>query len=778
MAVILIKLLKDFRQTKTRFLLMVIAAALSAWGISSVLYSYQLAERDFQVNFARTFPADMEVVVENYQSGMEEKLLQDANVVDIERREVLGGSIQTGTEAWMPFVLYAVEDMEKMRMDVFRVLESTATSPRKLLIEQNALSFLEENQNSVRVKFPNKGTITWKIDGTSHDARLAPARMERAVFAHATSIDKVEPFLEKGQRRFLIETNASSDKKLLQEVAQRLQQIAKEAGSPITFVGIPEPGQHIHQNIVDGIAYLQQNMGWVLAIMGLVLLSLILLTWVLPQVKDIGIMKAIGASNKRLLYAYIFVFLLLVFLGLLIGMPLGYQTATLYNKMVAFVQNFEPVDTLLPLWVHLMVTLVCLIIPLVFAILPLSRATRTTARATMNRIFHAPSTSILGFTQQLFDNSHWKYCLNNLFRNSQRTFLLLLLIAVGIALFLTGVNLDFSVKSELAEFAKSAKYRLRARLSDEMKQKDIAFLDSLSFVKQVLPMKDKSVTYQPPNAAFQETKFIRFLSTKHDIRDEMVVEGKINKDCSDCLFISGEAMRQQFEGMALGATILLTVPLGENKAYTYAGRFKDMAAIGAPFFVFDDNEISSFNALAFETKADVSDVDILNSIDDAFLEQGIDLAGLMDVNRRLGQLQGHFAPTYLIIKIMGLLTILLGVFGLLIVLNLTIQERSREIGILKALGSSFPQLSNLFQLEFLLITLLAMGLGLLLSIPLTMSICRILTETVIFHPIPFAIDYKWALGTIGCLLLLQTLVIWWYNRLKIRQNAKILLDTR
>lgn len=66
MKVILWKLLSDFRLAKGQLLLLLLAASLSGWGISSVVYSYFMTERDFEENFVQTYPADMAVTIDNY----------------------------------------------------------------------------------------------------------------------------------------------------------------------------------------------------------------------------------------------------------------------------------------------------------------------------------------------------------------------------------------------------------------------------------------------------------------------------------------------------------------------------------------------------------------------------------------------------------------------------------------------------------------------------------------------------------------------------------------
>jgi len=502
--VILLKILKDFRLAKGKLILMLLAASISAWGISSVVYSYMMAERDFQVNFARTFPADFEIMVENYTQDLEDRFLADENVIDIERREAIGGRIRNRNGNWIPLILYAVDDVDNMRLDKFRILEVDAGSQDNILIETNAAFFLDPYNDSIEVQFSGESKAIWKKGGTAHDARLAPAKMEGAVVAYATSIDMVSKYMVEGRRRLLIETNVSSDMKELQETSERLKSIAEQEGSRVVYVSIPTPGQHIHQNIVDGVSFLQQSMGTILAVMGIILLSLILLTWIFPQVRQMGVMKAIGASTQRIFFSYVIVLSLIVVVGLIVGMPLGYKTAMIYSGFVGFIQNFEPVTELLPVPIHVLVVLLGVVIPLLFGRRPLSKAAKTSVNEAMNKTFYTPNKAIFYISQNLIHNSRNKYAINNMFRNSQRTILLIFLTAIGLGLFFTGSNLEYSVRTELNEFASMAEYNLRVRFSREMEKEEISFLYDLPFVESITFMKDKRVTYRPPSAAYKD----------------------------------------------------------------------------------------------------------------------------------------------------------------------------------------------------------------------------------------------------------------------------------
>lgn len=780
MSVILGKLLKDFRYAKSKLLLLLLAASLSAWGISSVAYGYFLTERDFEENFEQTYPADMTLVIEDYAPEIEEVLRANEKVIDIERREVVTARIKNNEDSWMSVIIYAIEDLDKMRYDRIRVLDEGDKVPGKILIDKNAFYFLSEDQKTIELLFKDREeAITLGLDGVAHDARQAPARMEGIVYAYATSIDVLAPFLRKGQRRLLIKTNVSSDKEALETLSDELKALTEQAGGRVVSTNIPIPGEHIHQGIVDGISFLQESGGIVLSVMGIILLSLILLTWIFPQVADIGVMKAIGASARYIFASYTFVLLGIVTIGLLIGLPLGYKTGALYGKAVAFFQNFEVVTTLLPFQYHLVVLLSGFIVPLLFGILPLFRSSKTSVNEALNKTFYIPHREFFRISQQLISSTRLKYGINNLFRQSQRTALTMLLLAVGLGLYFTAANVEHSIRADLRSFAKTSPYEILVALSETTSMQEVSYMSELPFVQQVLGVSTRRVSYLPPNLGNSELSFVRILSSEFNIEESHMLRGKLDKECLDCIYVTGEEMRKNFNDVELGSSVELTSVGGEVRLYQLSGVVKDLVVIGAPFITFDDAVANSFNGLAFKLNPDLTPQELLNasnSIDDLFIENGINIRALRSVTRRLGGIIGHLDPTFLVIKYTGIFTIVVGLFGLLIVLNLTIKERTREIGIMKSIGSPFGKISAMFKQEFLLISLMAVVVGALLAIPVATALIGVIAETIVGHPIAFVNDNKTLLLTVIVLLLILTVLISVYNRWKIGKNARELLD--
>src|SRR5882757_5774152 len=110
MKAIIKKLLHEFLLAKGKFILCVLATAVSGWGISTVVYSYLMAERDFRVNFGETSPADIAITIDNYQPAIAAGLMEDSQVEDIERREMILSRVKNNKGVWMTLLLFGCED--------------------------------------------------------------------------------------------------------------------------------------------------------------------------------------------------------------------------------------------------------------------------------------------------------------------------------------------------------------------------------------------------------------------------------------------------------------------------------------------------------------------------------------------------------------------------------------------------------------------------------------------------------------------------------------------
>ncbi|MDX1940208.1 MAG: FtsX-like permease family protein [Saprospiraceae bacterium] len=772
MKTIIIKLLRDLWRTKGKFLLCVLAASLSAWGISGVFYSYLMSERDFEVNFSATNPAEIIIKIENNTPELLQKLNGNAHIAKLERREMLSARVRNADGNWMPIMIQVVESLEQVNINKFKVVETIDNKPNTVFIEQNGALFLDASSEEIVVQIGGQDSIQIKKGGYVHDAGQAPSRMERMVYAYIP-ITAMEPYLNKTSQRFLIKT---TEKNLsgadLQMIGNELKTIVESNGGTLTSINIPPPGEHPHQNIVDGISFLQQTFGFVLSLLGVALLSLILLTWLYPQIPQIGIMKAVGSFTQKIFWSYVIILLFIISLGLFIGMPLGYQTAIFYNNFIAYIQNFTPITTTFPIATHLPVALTASIIPIIFCIFPLLQASRTSVRSALSKTFYTSQKGIFQLSQNLISDSRWKYGINNIFRNSQNTALLILILTVGIGLFFTGANLKYSIKKDFEQYFEANNYELAFYLADSQ-QVSTNFLEELPFVASVAKGDRKSVVFQAPSKDYQDNSIFQVFSNTYKLSPELLLSGKLDSNCANCLYINNMHGRN-FKDFSIGAPLTIMTPGRDTTTYIFAGIIKELAA-PAGFYFLSNKDLTTYDELFIKLKKGIASGKAASQIEDLLQKHDIKISQVSDVSQRLAALEAHLAPTFLIIQVMGIFTILIGLIGLVIVLSLTIEERTNEIGILKAVGSSTQKIIGLLLNEFLTINLITIVLGVIGALLLTPFLSNLFGNMLLGTGFMSFTNFGMMASTIILLLLLQTLLIMGFSRRKVKRNVRLLL---
>ena len=769
MKAIVINLLKSFWLAKGKLLLCVVASILCAWGISTMLYSKVMTDRDFEKNFNASNPADMIITISNPSAATINQLSSSEQVEKIERREAITCRIKNRNGLWMSLLVFAGDNIGKTAISKFDI--SGAVNDNAIFIERNGLSFLDTSK-SASIQLGAVDTFTLSYAGRAFDPGLPPSQMEQMVYGY-TSITTIRQFLNKNSRRYLIKLKQKNLKEeKIREIGKTLTALVARSGSNVTSLVIPPPGEHPHQNIVNGISFLQKSFGIILSLLGVILLSLILITWLYPQIVTVGIMKTVGASARMVFNGYILVLLLIIVIGILIGLPLGYATAKMYSRFIDFIQNFKPVDLPLPLSDHLVIILPIVAIPMLFTAIPLFNIAKTSVYQALNKVFYTPYHLIFKLTNRVFSNSKIKYSINNLFRSNLRTSLLVLLLIAGIALFTAGFNLEHSLKTDFKNYLSNSAYGITVTIKDSLKE-ELSFLKALSFVEKVEYIKNLGIQFKSTGKSYYENSVISNFSPGYELNNALLIKGEIKPLQTNYLYFSQE-YADDFKDVPLGGIIELKYWAGATEKFAFGGVIKNITHSG--FYRFANTANSSYNELAIKIKDNYPAENATKQLDDALMNNDINVKQIFDSESRLLMLENHLKPTYFIIQVMGIITLVIALTGLLIVLNLSLQERLREMGIMKAMGGTVWSIVNMYLREYLFISVISLTAGIFIGRLLNAAICNLFGVMVIQVPVQPLVDNKILLFTIISFLAVQNLLISIYIRTKVIKASASMLS--
>ena len=393
------KLLGDVRAERGRMLLMVAAIAVSLTGVGGVLGAYAVLTREIAASYLGTSPADVTL---DMPDGVDTALLtatrQMPGVADASAREVVLGRARIGTAGeWRRLLLFVVDDFNDLRLNTFRS-ESGAWPPPTgtMLVERSALGMLETaTGQSVQVRTPGGAEHTVPVTGVVHDPGLAPAWQERSGYAYITRETLAAlgeaPVLHELRVAFTGDTarpaSAQDIPAALAAVEAKgtaLAQRLEAQGHAVHQLRVPPPGQHPHQRQMVTILVMLLAFASMALVLSAILVANALAALLARQVREIGVMKALGAGTWAIARLYAVLVGLLGVAALALAAPLSAFGTRGITGGVSHLLNFNLSSVDVPAWVFLVQAAAGIGVPLLAAAVPIIGASRRTVRAALD----------------------------------------------------------------------------------------------------------------------------------------------------------------------------------------------------------------------------------------------------------------------------------------------------------------------------------------------------------------------------------------------------------
>src|SRR5215204_1054284 len=468
----MLKAIRDFWHERTRTALVISAIALGIAAFASVMSAFAILTRELDRGYLATNPASAVIRMDAIDDELIRAVLRDGSISDAELRRVVSGQIKSGPIQWRNLMLFVVKDYADVRISKFE-REQGAWPPGKgeLLIERDAFQVARAKIGDVvTVKTANGVEKQLTVTGRVHDVGQAQARMENIVYGYIT----LETLVELGEQPFLDQLNIlvaenRFDENHVREVASKAQKLIEERGHRIRRVDIPKPGKHPHSDLTGSLLLMMSSFGlFVLALSGILVVNL-LTAMMATQVRQIGMMKAVGATGGQVARIYFFQAMLLGVAATLVAFPLGLiGSRVLCNYMAVFL-NFDINSFAVPAWVYLLVGLVGIITPLLAAAYPVWRATRVSVREAMSDYGVSQNAFGKGWLDrqlsQLGGHRPLLMSLRNSFRRRARLALTLLTLSAGGLFFMSALNIRSSLVNTLDRMFAVRKFDLSVAFS-------------------------------------------------------------------------------------------------------------------------------------------------------------------------------------------------------------------------------------------------------------------------------------------------------------------------
>lgn len=724
------KVLRDIAETPLRTALAVVAMAAGAFGIGTILTSYSILTRELKTTYSDTRPASAILVLDGaVDDALIDTVRRVPGVSDAEARPVIHGRLRAGEDRWVPLTLFVVRDFRDIRIDRFTP-DAGAWPPGddEVLIERSSLSVARAALGDrVLIRTNDHGERPVRIAGTVHAAGLAPGWMEHAVSGFV-SADQRSPATSADPQLRIMVTGDRLDEKHIREVATRVSKTIGTQARSVTRIDVPTPGRHPHAAQMDTFLFLLGAFGALTFALSAVLVANMIHALLSEQVRQVGVMKTLGASTRQIAALYLGQVAILAAVALCIGIPLGISAGRAYARFCASMLNATIADATPPLWIIAAEVAAGILIPLLVALGPVYRASRISIHeAFSNDIGRRP------FGVRRFDRwlarIQWlprplMLSLRTTFHRRGRLMLTVATLAVGGAAFIAALNVSAAWTRTLDADARVRRFDIQAVLARryptaEVAQAiatvpDVAHAEYWTEAGAMLGESNVSLVGPDMNTKLLAPLLIsgRWL-TPGDAADAVINQSVLSLD--PALHLGGD-IPLRLNGKVVRWRIIGIVKELNPHPTVYAPQRTILGVTGQP-----PDQTRSVRIVT--RRHDVAgQVAASKAIEQALDRASIGVAGI----QALSDSRKSFADHLVIIKsaliFAALLVVLVGGLGLTSTLTLNVFERTREIGILSAIGATPRTIARYVVFEGMVMAVLSWAVAVIVSIPITVAL--------------------------------------------------------
>ncbi|HEU4833370.1 MAG TPA: FtsX-like permease family protein [Pyrinomonadaceae bacterium] len=768
------KAIRDFWHERARTVLVVLAIALGISAFAAVLSSYAILVRELDQGYLATNPASAVLRINSIDKDLVKAILQNPEVSDAEPRRTIGGQMKAGPVQWRNLILFVVEDYGNIRVSKL-VPEGGAWPPAtgEILIERDAFQVAKTKiGDTVIVKTANGTEQPLVITGSVHDVGQAQARMENIVYGYINLATLVqlgeEPRFD--QLNILVAQNRF-DEDHIRRVAGDVEQLIKSRGYEVRRVEIPPPGKHPHSDLTGILLLAMSSFGlFVLVLSGILVINL-LTAMMASQVRQIGVMKAIGGTRWQVARIYFGQALFLGIAAVIVSIPLGILGSRALCRYMAMFLNFDINSFAVPFWVYLLVALIGIVTPLIAAAYPVWRGTATPVRVALSDF----GLSQANFGASAFDRALARiggtfsliaFAIRNSFRRRARLVLTLLTLAAGGLFFLSALNVRASMVNTLDRM-------FAARKSDLT----VSFARAYEFEKIQKAVSDtpgvtRAEGWFTTEASIGDRRFaIVALPAATQLLDFDIIEGrKLTPQDTDAIVINN-ALAGRDSKMRVGETVTLRIG-GEEKPWHIVGLAREAFAPTAVGYIPLTGMVNSLRLALDNTDPDA--VSELKAELDRNLEaQGVRARSSSTKTENRFGFDQHMLMIYVFLIVMSAIVGGVGGLGLMTTMSLNVLERRREMGVMRALGATPRIVWLMIVAEGIVIGLLSWAIAALLAWPISKAIGDFFVKMLFRSGLDFTFEplglVIWMLVSIGLSAIASFLPAWKASRVTVRE---------
>ncbi len=782
------KVVRDLWNNKTRTLLVVMSIAVGVFAVGVIVSTQLLLNEDMSASYNATRPASAVLYLGRFKEDVVDTVRHMPSIETAEGVHSVSLRMQVGPNEWRTLNLDVIDHFDDQKLNVVTPVSGAWPPPDKTVLIERASLHLTNAQvgQTVTVEVPDNKTRELRIAGIAHDMNKPPAAFTGQPYGYIT-FDTLEWLgypRDYSSLRILVADN-QMDKKHVEEVANEVKKKLERGGLTVGFIWLPTPGKHPADDSIQPLLLILGVLGTLSTFLSGFLVVNTISALLMQQIRQIGIMKAIGAQTRQIMGLYLGMVVIFGLLALLVAVPLGALAAYAFTSYIASLVNFDLRGLRIPPASLALQVAVGLLIPLVASLWPILSGARVSVREALSsyglgksafgtNIIDRALEKVRGFSRPTLIS------IRNTFRRKARLALTLFTLTLGGAVFIAVLSVHASLLNTLDGFFEYWRYDIGINFSRAYRTDQVT-REALS-----VPGVEVAETWGFANATRvrdgEDRRAIPMLGIPHDtelLRPKLLEGRWLLPDDENAVIINSSVRDPENEpDLKVGSQVtfkiegkettwrvvgivqsVLTGPLMyANRAYVEK-MTENVGRAGSIQLITQAHDLASQTQLAELVKQHYKDV-------------GINVSNTETIASIRQQVEYQFNIIVVFLAIMALLLAIVGGLGLMGTMSINVLERTREIGVMRAIGAGDGSVLRIFLVEGIFVGLLSWAVGSVVSLPISQALSQAVGLAFLRAPLAYVFSVNGALVWLGIVLVLSSLASllpsWHASRLTVR----------
>lgn len=777
------KALSDLWGNHVRSALVVASVTVGLFAVGMITTMHSILSHDMKAGYAAINPANIVIQARTFDDDMVETARHIEGVKDALGLRMFDLMIRSGPDEWSRLGVEAVADFDEMTVN--RVQPQSGMWPPKngeMVLEKNkmrqAMLLTTPEGSAVDVKLPSGKIRRVPVVGVVHDQSLGaggPGGFFLAPiqgYIDAQMLARLEQ--PDGYSHLLITvTGDGEDEAHLRDVANRVSKVIEDNGGLVYNAQVRRTSEHPNGAYVDAISGVLFLLGALVVFLSGFLITNTLQSLLNQQSQQIAIMKTVGARSFQVIGIYMALIFIFGLIALAISLPLSQLAAFRLVDFLSGEINFTVLEHRTPAVAVILQVVIALVAPQVAGILPILRGARVKIHATLAGSLVEADPAKRGWLDRRLAQVNGLprpqlISLRNTFRHKARLALTLITLTLGGAIFIG----TFNVRASLDNYVQKVGRYFMADVNLTMDQSyriseietalrgvpGVDWAEGWAYGRSELLLDDERASdavqlLAPPGNS--------------QLIVPMLLKGRWVQEADRGAIVLSERFLGRYPNLGVGDTLRLRVN-GKKTEWVVVGFFQ-LVGKSAGFVAYTNYEYLSqligevnlaptYRVIASQPNLTTAQQRDLGARIEALLQkQGF---GVIEVSAGRSLVEDTSRPLdtlTMFLLIMALLIALVGSIGLMGTMGMNVIDRTREIGVMRAIGASNLAVMSLVIVEGVLIGFISWVLAVIFALPISKLLADTIHMAIFDARAEFTFTMFGPLAWLGIVILLSIL---------------------